>query len=98
MIPCARTSAARRRALSAGVARDSAGRWRHPVRPHRVRTDLDVQKVPTKATRPRTRDLSALSYAWLHKWSRHAMSGAPTARGRLASTGHARERSRPGTW
>jgi hypothetical protein len=25
------------------VARDSAGRWRHPARLHRIRTDVDVQ-------------------------------------------------------
>lgn len=28
------------------VARDSAGRWRHPARPHRIRADVDVQEVP----------------------------------------------------
>ncbi|WP_159039803.1 ATP-dependent DNA ligase [Streptomyces sp. TP-A0356] len=28
------------------VARDSAGRWRHPARPHRIRTDVDVAQVP----------------------------------------------------
>ncbi|HZH27927.1 MAG TPA: hypothetical protein VEY95_12170 [Azospirillaceae bacterium] len=28
------------------VARDHAGRWRHPARPHRIRTDIDVQQVP----------------------------------------------------
>ncbi|MFF6954686.1 ATP-dependent DNA ligase [Streptomyces iakyrus] len=28
------------------VARDSAGRWRHPARPHRIRADIDVQEVP----------------------------------------------------
>ncbi|WP_241194174.1 ATP-dependent DNA ligase [Streptomyces sp. SID10115] len=28
------------------VARDSAGRWRHPARPHRIRGDVDVQEVP----------------------------------------------------
>ncbi|MEV5351372.1 hypothetical protein [Streptomyces achromogenes] len=28
------------------IARDSAGRWRHPARPHRIRTDLDVTQVP----------------------------------------------------
>jgi ATP-dependent DNA ligase len=27
------------------VARDSAGRWRHPARPHRIRADIDVQEV-----------------------------------------------------
>ncbi|MDL5198623.1 hypothetical protein [Streptomyces sp. ALI-76-A] len=28
------------------VARDSAGRWRHPARPHLIRGDVDVQEVP----------------------------------------------------
>ncbi|MFH8663206.1 hypothetical protein [Streptomyces afghaniensis] len=28
------------------AARDSAGRWRHPARPHRIRTDIDVAQVP----------------------------------------------------
>jgi ATP-dependent DNA ligase len=28
------------------VARDAAGRWRHPARAHRVRTDIDVAQVP----------------------------------------------------
>ncbi|MFE7935531.1 ATP-dependent DNA ligase [Streptomyces sp. NPDC057456] len=28
------------------VARDSAGRWRHPARPHRLRTDVDVAQMP----------------------------------------------------
>jgi hypothetical protein len=28
------------------VARDSAGRWRHPARPRRIRADVDVQEVP----------------------------------------------------
>ncbi|WP_345666219.1 hypothetical protein [Streptomyces venetus] len=28
------------------VARDSAGRWRHPARPHRIRADVDVQEMP----------------------------------------------------
>jgi hypothetical protein len=28
------------------VARDSAGGWRRPVRPHRIRTDVDVAQVP----------------------------------------------------
>ncbi|MFF5471468.1 hypothetical protein [Streptomyces achromogenes] len=32
--------------VAADVARDSAGRWRHPVRPHRIRTDVDVSQVP----------------------------------------------------
>ncbi|MEV4339008.1 ATP-dependent DNA ligase [Streptomyces sp. NPDC049590] len=32
--------------VAVGVARDSAGRWRHPVRPHRIRTDIDVTQVP----------------------------------------------------
>ncbi|MGW5609358.1 ATP-dependent DNA ligase [Streptomyces sp. NPDC003753] len=32
--------------VSVDVARDSAGRWRHPARPHRVRTDVDVEQVP----------------------------------------------------
>ncbi|MEU0403752.1 hypothetical protein ABZ318_26680 [Streptomyces sp. NPDC006197] len=30
--------------VSADVAHDSAGRWRHPVRPHQVRTDLDGRR------------------------------------------------------
>jgi hypothetical protein len=28
------------------VARDAAGRWRHPARVHRVRTDIGVAQVP----------------------------------------------------
>ncbi|MCZ0211191.1 hypothetical protein OZK63_38090 [Streptomyces sp. UMAF16] len=28
------------------LARDNAGRWRHPIRPHRIRTDADVRQVP----------------------------------------------------
>ncbi|MGW2952817.1 ATP-dependent DNA ligase [Streptomyces eurythermus] len=32
--------------VAVDVARDSAGRWRHPVRPHRIRTDIDVAQVP----------------------------------------------------
>ncbi|GHI33381.1 ATP-dependent DNA ligase [Streptomyces daghestanicus] len=32
--------------VAVDVARDSAGRWRHPVRPHRIRTDVDVAQVP----------------------------------------------------
>ncbi|WP_435838599.1 ATP-dependent DNA ligase [Streptomyces achromogenes] len=32
--------------VAVDVARDSAGRWRHPVRPHRIRTDIDVTQVP----------------------------------------------------
>ncbi|MEU9271960.1 ATP-dependent DNA ligase [Streptomyces sp. NPDC048251] len=28
------------------VARDSAGRWRHPTRPHRIRADLSLREVP----------------------------------------------------
>ncbi|MFE2969329.1 hypothetical protein ACFXKC_37815 [Streptomyces sp. NPDC059340] len=35
-----------RTVLLGDVARDSAGRWRHPARPHRVRTDVDVAQVP----------------------------------------------------
>lgn len=31
--------------VAVDVARDSAGRWRHPVRPHRVRTDVGVAQV-----------------------------------------------------
>jgi ATP-dependent DNA ligase len=32
--------------VAVDVARDAAGRWRHPARPHRVRTDVDVTQVP----------------------------------------------------
>jgi hypothetical protein len=32
--------------VAVDVARDAAGRWRHAARPHRVRTDVDVQQVP----------------------------------------------------
>ncbi|MCZ0210695.1 ATP-dependent DNA ligase [Streptomyces sp. UMAF16] len=32
--------------VAVDVARDSAGGWRHPVRPHRIRTDADVRQVP----------------------------------------------------
>ncbi|WP_354644772.1 hypothetical protein [Kitasatospora camelliae] len=32
--------------VSADVARDAAGRWCHPVRPHRLRTDLTPNDLP----------------------------------------------------
>ncbi|WP_433917375.1 ATP-dependent DNA ligase [Streptomyces canus] len=32
--------------MEVDVARDSAGRWRHQARPHRIRADIDVQEVP----------------------------------------------------
>ncbi|QEV37234.1 hypothetical protein CP978_00250 [Streptomyces nodosus] len=32
--------------IAVSVARDRAGRWRHLVRPHRIRTDIDVWQVP----------------------------------------------------
>ncbi|MFI0141888.1 ATP-dependent DNA ligase [Streptomyces luteogriseus] len=32
--------------VAVDVARDAAGRWRHPARAHRVRTDIDVAQVP----------------------------------------------------
>ncbi|WP_369211107.1 ATP-dependent DNA ligase [Streptomyces flavofungini] len=32
--------------VAVDIARDAAGRWRHPVRPHRIRTDVDVAQVP----------------------------------------------------
>ncbi|MEV4790155.1 ATP-dependent DNA ligase [Streptomyces tuirus] len=32
--------------VAVDVARDAAGRWRHPARPHRVRTDLNPAHVP----------------------------------------------------
>ncbi|MGW0885846.1 ATP-dependent DNA ligase [Streptomyces sp. NPDC002671] len=32
--------------VAVDVARDSAGRWRHPVRQHRIRTDVGVRQVP----------------------------------------------------
>jgi hypothetical protein len=32
--------------VAVDVARDSAERWRHPARPHRIRTDISVQDVP----------------------------------------------------
>lgn len=32
--------------VAVDVARDAAGRWRHPARPHRLRTDVDVAQVP----------------------------------------------------
>jgi ATP-dependent DNA ligase len=32
--------------VAVDVARDAAGRWRHPARAHRVRADLDVASVP----------------------------------------------------
>jgi hypothetical protein len=34
------------REVDVDVGRDSAGRWRHPSRPHRIRADVDVQEVP----------------------------------------------------
>ncbi|MGV9503626.1 hypothetical protein ACWDQ0_35705 [Streptomyces sp. NPDC003642] len=32
--------------MAVDVAQDSAGRWRHPGRPHRARTDLGPAHVP----------------------------------------------------
>ncbi|MFD3821852.1 hypothetical protein [Streptomyces sp. NPDC058625] len=32
--------------VAVDVARDAAGRWRHPAQPHRVRTDIGVAQVP----------------------------------------------------
>ncbi|UUA11587.1 MULTISPECIES: ATP-dependent DNA ligase [Streptomyces] len=32
--------------VAADVARDAAGRWRHPARVHRIRTDIEVAQVP----------------------------------------------------
>ncbi|MFH9677461.1 ATP-dependent DNA ligase [Streptomyces sp. NPDC017405] len=32
--------------VAVDVARDNAGRWRHPVRPHRIRTDVGVAQIP----------------------------------------------------
>jgi hypothetical protein len=32
--------------VAVDVARDAAGRWRHPARAHRVRADIDVAQVP----------------------------------------------------
>ncbi|MET8747557.1 hypothetical protein [Streptomyces sp. NPDC004728] len=30
----------------AEIAADAAGRWRHPVRIHRIRTDITADEVP----------------------------------------------------
>lgn len=32
--------------IAVDVARYAAGRWRHPVRPHRVRADMETAQVP----------------------------------------------------
>ncbi|MEV7994499.1 hypothetical protein AB0O67_22045 [Streptomyces sp. NPDC086077] len=32
--------------VAVDIARDASGRWRHPARPHRVRTDVDLAQVP----------------------------------------------------
>ncbi|GHD53934.1 ATP-dependent DNA ligase [Streptomyces galbus] len=32
--------------VAVDVARDAAGRFRHPARPHRIRTDIDIAQVP----------------------------------------------------
>ncbi|MFJ7146849.1 ATP-dependent DNA ligase [Streptomyces sp. NPDC100445] len=32
--------------VAVDVARDASGRWRHPARPHRICTDIDVAQVP----------------------------------------------------
>ena len=32
--------------VSGDLARDAAGRWRHPVRRHRVRTDISPADIP----------------------------------------------------
>lgn len=41
--------------VAVDVARDGAGRWRHPARPHRVRTDVDVAQVPLVGEDPAER-------------------------------------------
>ncbi|WP_228121188.1 ATP-dependent DNA ligase [Streptomyces fagopyri] len=38
--------------VSADVARDPVGRWRHPARWHRARTDLTPNDIPRSATSP----------------------------------------------
>ncbi|MFF2385684.1 ATP-dependent DNA ligase [Streptomyces sp. NPDC058108] len=38
--------------VAADVARDNAGRWRHPARWHRPRTDLTPTDIPRSATSP----------------------------------------------
>ncbi|TKT07629.1 ATP-dependent DNA ligase [Streptomyces galbus] len=32
--------------VAVDVARDAAGRCRHPARPHRIRTDIGTAQVP----------------------------------------------------
>jgi ATP-dependent DNA ligase len=39
--------------VAVDVARDAAGRFRHPARPHRIRTDIDIVQVP-RFGEPRT--------------------------------------------
>jgi hypothetical protein len=36
--------------VSGDLARDAAGRWRHPMRGHRVRTDISPEEVPRMAS------------------------------------------------
>jgi hypothetical protein len=36
--------------VNVDVARDSAGRWRHPVRLTRIRTDMEPGEVPLFGT------------------------------------------------
>ncbi|MET9579606.1 ATP-dependent DNA ligase [Streptomyces massasporeus] len=38
--------------IGTDVARDAGGRWRHPARLHRPRTDLSPTDVPFMATPP----------------------------------------------
>ncbi|MFF5442216.1 ATP-dependent DNA ligase [Streptomyces achromogenes] len=38
--------------VAVDVARDNAGRWRHPVRPHRIRTDIGVAQIPLFGENP----------------------------------------------
>ncbi|WP_253915911.1 hypothetical protein [Streptomyces sp. NRRL S-31] len=38
--------------IAVDVARNSAGTWRHPVRPHRIRPDVDAARVPLSGEDP----------------------------------------------
>ncbi|WP_445282373.1 ATP-dependent DNA ligase [Streptomyces sp. DSM 118148] len=38
--------------VAVDVARNDAGRFRHPARPHRIRTDLGVAQIPLFAEAP----------------------------------------------
>ncbi|MER6162554.1 hypothetical protein ABT147_44935 [Streptomyces sp. NPDC001868] len=55
------------------ITRNSAGRWRHPARPHRIRADVDLQEVPVLPAPGETADnmlTSRVFGGWRSCWRR----------------------------